>query len=60
MDRRLAVTRAVALTATLALLPTVVFASRSRVFLAVAVLEAAVLAVSTAYAVYLGLYRFPR
>jgi hypothetical protein len=40
--------------------PTAVLAVGSRIFVALAVLEAAVLAISTAYAVYLGLYRFPR
>ncbi len=54
------IARAVAVAATLGLLPTIVLASNSRLFVALAILEAAILASATAYAVYLGLYRFPR
>jgi hypothetical protein len=60
MDRRLIVARAAAATATLALVPTIVLGVSSRVFVALAVIEAAVLAMSTAYAVFIGLYRYPR
>jgi hypothetical protein len=60
MDRRLSVARSVAAAATTALIPTAAFAAGSRMFTALAVFEAALLAVATAYAVYLGLYRYPR
>ncbi len=52
--------RAVAAAALVALLPTCLFTASSRVVVALAVVEAAILAVATAYAVYLGIYRFPR
>ncbi len=60
MERRLSMARATAAAALAALFPTVVLATGSRVFVALAVVEAAVLALATAYAVYLGLYRYPR
>jgi hypothetical protein len=60
MDRRLSVARTVAIAASLALIPTVALALNSRLFAALAVIEAAFLASATAYAVYLGLYRYPR
>ena len=60
MDRRLNVARAVAVAATVLLVPTAAVAIVSRVFLPIAVLEAAILAIATAYAVYLGVYRYPR
>jgi hypothetical protein len=44
----------------IALLPTALLPAGSRVFAAFATLEAALLAVATAYAVYVGLYRYPR
>lgn len=60
MDRRLTLARAVTAAATIVLLPTALLAIGSRRFLALAVLEAAILALATAYAVYLGVYRYPR
>jgi hypothetical protein len=53
MERRLGAARAVAVAATAALVPTAVLAAGSRVFAAAAVLETALLAAATLYAVYL-------
>jgi hypothetical protein len=60
MDRRLATARVAAAAAAVALVPTVVLAVDSRLFTAIAVIEAAILAISTMYAVYVGLYRYHR
>jgi hypothetical protein len=60
MDRRLFAARAIALAATAALVPTAVLAAGSRLAAALAIVETALLAGATAYAVYVGLYRFPR
>jgi hypothetical protein len=60
MDRRLAAARLAAAAAAVALVPTVFLAVDSRLFAALAVLEAASLAIATMYAVFLGVYRYPR
>lgn len=60
MDHRLRVARVIAAAAVLALVPIAILAAGSRVFTALAVVDTAVLAMATAYAVYLGLYRYPR
>lgn len=60
MDYRLRLVRVITAVTVLALVPIAVLAARSRIFTALAVLDTAVLAIATAYAVYLGLYRYPR
>jgi hypothetical protein len=60
MDRRLGAARAVATPAAAALVPTAALASFARLFVAAAVLETALLATATLYAVYFGRYRYPR
>ncbi len=59
-DFPLRVVRTIVAGAVTLLVPTTVAATQSRVFLALAVLETAVLAIATAYAVYLGIYRYQR
>ncbi len=60
MDQRLRLARNVVTAAALVLVPTAALSAGSRVALALAVAEAAVLAIVTGYAVYLGIYRYPR
>ncbi len=59
MDQGLTAARAVVVAAAVVLVPTTLLAVGSRLFLALAVVEAAVLAAATAFAVFVGLYRYP-
>ena len=52
--------RIVAAGAAIVLVPAALGAIVSRAILVLAVLDTAILAVATAYAVYLGVYRYPR
>jgi hypothetical protein len=63
MDRRLTVARIVAAAALTLLVPTAVLCALSPAappVVSAGVIESALLAAATAYAMYLGIYRYPR